>query len=474
MDHAIVFLPELLLLILAVALGSLGRVSPKLVAPVSTFGLLAVLGVLLGQGATGAVGGQAFAAAIQVGPFAWLFRAAILVGGAAASALAWGESPRRPGLFFGLLVASVFGAMAVASASDLVILTLGLAILGSSLIGLVALGARRAAREASMKLFFAQAIALALLLFAITWVFGLGGSTSYTSLGAALQTPDTLYAYALLLTLGGMAFTVAVLPFHAWLPDAVEASAPSVGAWMLGGAALAVVGALVRLLLMVFDTSPGLWVAIAGGLGVLCLVGGSLLALAQANLQRMVAFGAVASLGFILLALMATSHPAVSHEALRTLALTALAAGASMVGLLAGFGACRAERLEDLSGLAKRSPFLAFALATAALGLAGLPLAAAFWARVALVKAMLLYVSQSLQFAAVSLAVLVMLATVVLAYVFLRIPRAMVLGATDAGEGAEVAAPHGVVLVVATLLGFALFWVPGPFWTLASAAARGF
>ncbi len=482
MDHAIVLLPEFLLVLLSFAILALGRFFPRLIAPLTTYGLVAVLGVLIGQAMTGVAGRPAFAEAVQIGPFAWLVRGAILLCAAASATLAWEEAPARPDLYFGLLLASTVGAMGIAGAADGVILLIGCLILALSLMGLLALGRGRAKAEATLKLFLFQVVAAAVLLFALTWAYGLGGSTGYVSLGGALQTPDAQLTFVMLLMLGGLAFMVAALPFHAWLPDVSEASMAPTGVWLLGGAALAAVAGLVRALMMVFATNTSLWAPYVTGLAVLSMLGGSLLALAQSDLRRMLGFSAVATSGFVLLALVAASHAASSQEGLSALLMVALTAGIATVGLLAGLGAANARTLTDLAGLHRRSPWLAAALTACALGLAALPLAGAFWARVALVRAVLVHVSQSMQFGMLALAVLAMLVTVLGAYSALRIPKAVYLapGAETHGAGAlsaetiDVPAGHLLVLTLCALLSVAFFVAPAPLWALVSFATIGF
>lgn len=476
MDNALVLLPEFLLVLLSLAVFAVGRFAPRLVAPMATFGVVAAFGVLLGQALTGIVGGPAFADAVQIGPFAWLLRGAILLAASGASALAWGEASPRPDLRYGLLLASVVGALGVAGSADWIILFLSLTLMGTALLGLVALGRSRARNEATMKLFFVQAVAGAVLLFGLTWVFGLGGSSSFVALGAALQTPDTLLTYAMLLVLGGLAFTVAAVPFHAWLPDATEGSALSTGAWLLGGAALAVMAGLTRVLMMVFATNTGLWAPYVTGLAVLSLLAGSLLALAQSDLRRMLAFGAVSTSGLVLLTLVSASHPASSQEGLMALLMTALTAVIATLGLFAGLGAAGARTLTDLAGLHRRSPAIALALSACAIALAALPLAGAFWARVTLVRALLVYVSQSMQFGELALAVLAMGTTVVMAYTALRIPKAIYLtaGADPATSEPAVPSPHVAVLGLCALISVLFFVAPSLLWSLVGAATRGF
>lgn len=475
MDHAIILLPEFLITLLALAILVFGRSFPRIVPVLTTYGLIVALGVLVGQAQTGALGAAAFGETIQIGPFAWVLRGAILAMAAGASAIAWGESPRRPDLSFGLLAISTVGAMILAGAADLVILFLGFALLGFPLVGWLALSRSPAGAEASMKLFVTAAVASGILLFGLTWLYGLRGGTSFAALSAALQNPDPLLTFVLLLTLGGLAFPLAAFPFHAWLPDVTEGGDAALGAWVLGGAALGVLAALSRVLMMLFSAHSGLWAPYLAALAVLSLLGGGLLAVAQADLRRMLAYFGVTSAGMAMLALLAAAHPASSQAALSALLMMALGATGATLGLFAGFSAANVKTLPELSGLHRRHPGVAFGLTLSALALAALPFSLAFWARLTLARALLLYVSNSLQFWAIALAVLAMAVTVMGAYTALRIPRAIFRGPAE-GPATPREAPAAplAVLALCALLSVFFFLAPAPFWGLVSAATLGF
>lgn len=364
----------------------------------------------------------------------------------------------------------------MAGAADSLILVLGAFILALSVMGMIALGRGPNRAEATLKLFLFQGVTGAVLLFGLTWLFGLGGATSFVGLGGALQTPDTLLTYGMLLVLGGLAFMVAAIPFHAWLPDVTEGGSASTGAWLLGGAALAAVSGLVRVLMMVFPTNTALWAPYVTGLAVLSLLIGGLLALAQSDLRRLLGFSAVAISGFVLTALVSASHAASGQEGLAALWMTALTGGVGIVGLVAGIGAVKAATLEDLNGLHRRAPGVAIAMTACALAVAALPLSGTFWARLTLLRGLLVYVSNSLQFGMIALAVLAMGVTVLLAYTALRIPKAIYLSRTSDASPSAIEAPagHVAVLMLCALLSVVFFLAPAPLWGLVSFATIGF
>lgn len=476
MDHATLLLPEFLVTLMALAILAFGRWRPQVAAPVATYGLIAALGLLVGQVLTGAFGGTAFADAVQVGPLAWFTRGAILLGGIASAVIAWSEPPHRPALRFGLLLLSVVGALGLALTADALILVLAGSLMALSVTGLLALDVKPATQEAALKRFLTQGLAGSFLLFGAAWLFGLGGSTRFAELASNLQTPDTLLTFGMLMLLGGLAFAVAAVPFHAWLPDASEASSPSTGVWLLGGAALATMTGLVRVLMMVFPTNTSLWAPYVTGLAVFSLLVGGLLALAQSNLLRLIGYSAVALGGMALVALVSASMAATAQEGLAAWLMTLVTAGVGLMGLIAGAGAVRAVTLEDLGGLHRRAPGVAIAMTLCALSLAALPFAGAFWARLTLLRSLLTYVSHSMQFGMIALAVLLMVVSVLLAYTALRIPKAIYLsGKTESSEGAlELPIGHVTLLMLCAILSMMVFLAPAPLWALVTAATRGF
>lgn len=403
MDNAIAVLPEFVLVISALALLVLGQLAPRWAASSALFGLLAGLGILVGQAATGIVGGPALAGALQIGPFAWVMRLAVLLFACAAAGLAWEDAPARPERFFPALTASAAGAMSLASAATLPAFIACLSLAGLPLLAL------RASRKKD--------------------------------------------------------------PANDLAPGQA-----ALGTWLFGGVFLAAIAGLARLLLLALPMHAALWTLPVTVLGGLCLVGGSLLALAHAEPRRVLSRTVFAAAGLPLLALLAASQPAVSHDALAALVMTALTTAVAASGLHVGLVAAKAKGLGDLAGLHRRSAPLALALVLCAVGLAALPLSGAFWARLALVRAQLLYVSASQVFAAVALAILVMAIGVLGAYVALRLPKAILLERPDPNPPAVLAVPMGQAVWLALTAGLsaATFAAPAVLWMLASFAARGF
>lgn len=393
MDQAAVLLPEFLLILLTGLLLVLSRLAPRMCPPAATFGLVAVLGAMLGLALTGAVSGPALGGAFQLGPFATVMRAAILLVATAASLLAWGEHVPSPARHWPLLIASSLGALGLAGSAQ-------------PLVGL-----------ASVLLMVAPLVGMALI----------GRTAAYE-------------------------------------------------AWLLGGVTLAGAAGLARHLLLPFGAHAALWGPLAAGLGGLLLVAGAWLTLTKATPQRMLTGIAVTTTGLLLLALHAASQSAASGEALVAFVMTALCASAAIIGLTACLAAARAHSFADLASLSRRSPLVAWGLLACALGVAALPASGAFWARLVLVRAQLLYVSASLQFATLALAVLAMAAVLPAAYAALRLFQTLFSErlAPAPCEALELPPGHAALVMLAAAFSVATFAAPAALWALASFAASGF
>ncbi len=354
-----------------------------------------------------------------------------------------------------LLVAT--GAMMLATmAKDLVFLFLCVETFS---IGLYVLaGFRRddrAGQEAALKYFVLGAFAAGFLLYGAALVYAATGSTQYDLIRHALEARGKeaippLAAVGLALLLVGLAFKVALAPFHQWTPDVYEGAPLSVTAFMATATKAAAFAALCRLLWTAFPTLEAVWTPVLSGLAVVTLVLGNLVALVQADLKRMLAYSAVAQSGYLLIALLA------GGSAGRGALLFYLAAYSWMT--LGAFAALEAlgsrsddpnrdaTRLEDLRGLAGRSPALAWTLGLFLVALTGLPPTAGFLGKWYIFDA-------SLGAGQVGLAVALIAGSVLSAFAYLRPVVLMTLGpADDAAAVAEPGSPVAVVLAVCALL----------------------
>jgi NADH-quinone oxidoreductase subunit N len=332
-----------------------------------------------------------------------------------------------------LLLLSASGGIIMSSANDLVVLFLGLEILSIAVYVLAGIHTRRArSGEAALKYFVLGAFSSAFLLYGIALVYGATGSTNLTDIqsflarNVLLNDIGLLAGFALLIV--GLGFKVAAVPFHSWAPDVYDGSPSPVVAFMASAVKAAGFAALIRVFVFGFGAQQTSWRPILGVLAVLTLVVGSLLAVSQTNVKRMLAYSSISHAGFLLLGIDAATDKGVSATLFYLATYTFTVAGSFGIATVIGRAGDNAHQLSDYKGLAKRSPFLAFSFLIFLLAQAGVPLTSGFIAKFGVLGA-------AVDAGRWWLALVGMLASVISAYVYLRIVLAMY------GEDAEDDAP---------------------------------
>lgn len=322
-----------------------------------------------------------------------------------------------------LLLLSASGGLIMASANDLIVLFLGLEILSIAVYVLAGIHIRRArSGEAAMKYFVLGAFSSAFLLYGIALVYGATGSTNLTRIQSFLATNiltnnvTLLAGFALLLV--GLGFKVAAAPFHAWAPDVYDGSPSPVVAYMASAVKVAGFAGLIRVFVYGFETYRTDWQPIVYILALATMVIGSLIAVSQTNVKRMLAYSSISHAGFILMGIQAATDKGVSAALFYLATYTFTVAGSFGIATVVGRKGDNAHSLDDYNGLARRSPFLAFSFLILLLAQAGVPLTSGFFAKFGVLGAAIDAHSYWLALAG-------MLTSVVSAYVYLRIVLAM-------------------------------------------------
>jgi NADH-quinone oxidoreductase subunit N len=310
----------------------------------------------------------------------------LLLGTAALTVIVSVEYLERESLlipeYYVLLLFATLGTMLMVGGDDLIVVFLGLELMSLCVYVLAGINRRSApAAEAALKYFLLGAFASGFLLYGIALVYGATATTNLTLIGVrvpslALQSsPLLLIGLGLLLV--GFGFKVAAVPFHMWAPDVYDGSPTPVTGYMATGVKAAAFAALLRVLAESFATVPA-WQHIVWGLAVATMVGGNLIALAQRTVKRMLAYSSIAHAGYVLVAVAA--GPSVGAAAflfyLVAYSLMTIAAFALLAGK--GRNGERDVLIDDLAGLSRERPWLAFALAICMLSLLGFPGTAGF------------------------------------------------------------------------------------------------
>src|SRR5439155_1516983 len=241
---------------------------------------------------------------------------------------------------------------------------------------------RRRARsaEAALKYFLLGAFASGFLLYGIALVYGATGTTNLGLIGGQVSLmgqPSVMLLAGLALLIVGFAFKIAAVPFHMWAPDVYDGSPTPVTAFMATGVKAAAFAALFRVLNQAFAPVAA-WHDILWWLAAVTMIGGNLFALGQRSLKRMLAYSSVAHAGYLLVAVSAGGATGSSAFLVYVIAYTLMSLGAFAVLTAKGRGGESDVLIDDLSGLAARRPWLAFALAICMLSLLGFPGTAGF------------------------------------------------------------------------------------------------
>jgi NADH-quinone oxidoreductase subunit N len=298
-----------------------------------------------------------------------------------------GDEPR--GEFAPLLLFATSGMTLIVASADLIVTFLALEILPLSLYVLTGLTGRRPANEAAMKYFLLGAFSSAFFLYGVAMAYGATGSTKIAALASGLagggEQALALLGFALLAV--GFGFKVSAAPFHMWTPDVYEGAPTAVTAFMSAATKVAAFAALIRVLDVAFQALAWDWAPVIWALAAISVVLGSVLAIAQTNVKRMLAYSSIAHAGFILTGLTAPGSTGIRAAMFYLIAYAAMTVGAfATVMVVSGRGEER-ERLQDYAGLGRTDPLAAALMTLFLLSLAGIPPTAGFIAKVSVFSA---------------------------------------------------------------------------------------
>ncbi len=355
-----------------------------------------------------------------------------------------------------LVMLSAVGGIIMASANDLIVLFLGLEALSLAAYILAAMHLRRVeSQEAGIKYFVLGALSSAIFLYGIALVYGATGSTNLVDIKQFLTNvvlvDDALLLSGFALLLVGFGFKVAAVPFHSWTPDVYQGAPTPVVAFMASAVKAAAFAGLLRVFYVTFIDYRTDWQPVVYGLAVATLVVGSLFAIVQTDVKRMLAYSSISHAGYLLVGVQAASPDGTSSVLFYLAAYAFMVVGTfTVVTLVSGRGDA-ATSLDDMRGLAAGRPLLAVALTVFLLGQAGVPFTSGFLAKFYVIEA-------AVDARSFGLAIVAMLTAVVAAFLYLRIMVNVWLESDVAESPAARAIPipwgAGAVLVVT--VGFTL------------------
>ncbi|MXY01160.1 MAG: NADH-quinone oxidoreductase subunit N [Chloroflexi bacterium] len=414
-------------------------------------GVVFAAGILVGQWpqeSESILSGQ-----LVIDQFSVFLRLVLLAVAAAAVVLGLGNLPKvRFGAYAAILLFSTTGMMLLVGANDLVVMFVALELMSIPIYALVAITRwRQRSTEGAIKYFTMGALSTAVTAYGVGWLYGVTGETSFAEIGSVfaqreIGPPEFL---AIGLIIAALSFKIALVPFHAWTPDAYDGAPTAVTAFISVAPKIAALGLLLRLLAVSFEPYAVDLEILLGVLAAVTIVVGNVIAVAQTNVKRMLAYSSIAHSGYMLAGLVATQSQVgggLTYAGTHTLLYYAVAYALMNTGAFAVVMLVERYRsavdLEAYRGLGRSSPALALAMAVFMLSLIGVPPTAGFFGK-------LLIIDVLVNGGATWLAVLLVLAAVVSAFYYLRVVVNMYMRPSDP-DSQGVPTPDAVGAVLAT------------------------
>jgi NADH-quinone oxidoreductase subunit N len=446
----LVILPEILLLVLAglvLLLDAIWRPSQRdRLGWISGIGIGVILLIALYYGRPQGGAQLVFGGTLRHDWTAFVFQILFLFAAAMTSLLSIGmKGIGDRGEYYALIMVSTIGMSLMAAASDLVMLYL--AIESTSIPLYILAGFLRrseSSTEAGLKYFLFGALTSTVMLYGFSLLYGLTGHTNLYALAGELAQGQ--YSLGLLIAVGalilvGFGFKVAAVPFHFWTPDVYQGAPTPITAFISTASKAAGFAVLLRFMLAVFPGVEAYWTAIISALAVGTMTLGNLLALAQTDIKRMLAYSSIAHAGYALIGLVAVSTLGAASVLFYLMAyvVTNLAAFGVVVLFARSAGS---DDIQAYAGLSRRSPTLAIAMMVALLSLAGMPPLAGFVAKVYVFAA-------AVQSGLIWLAVAGVLNAIIGLYYYLTVLKVIYLYRSD-DEDKPIAVPRGAGLALVT------------------------
>jgi NADH-quinone oxidoreductase subunit N len=348
----------------------------------------------------------------------------------------------QKGEYYVLTLSALLGVLVMASAANLLTIYVGVELLSLSLYAIVAFDRDSGTgAEAAMKYFVLGAIASGTLLYGMSVLYGMTGTLDLGALSTRLgDAPGLGFILAVSFVVVAIAFKFGAVPFHMWVPDLYQGAPASSAMLVATVPKIASFAMAFRFLSEGLAMQTASWSQMLAVLATLSVVGGNLVAIAQTSLLRMLAYSAIANVGFILFGFASGTAAGYGAALYYTLAYVLMTVAAFAVILISSRNGCEADQLDHYKGLHTRDPLLAGALAFVMLSTAGVPPFVGFWAKLQIIQALL-------GSGHLALAIVAVVASVIGAFYYLRVIWLMYF--ESAGEQPAMTRAPGLKLVLA-------------------------
>ncbi|MHB0969569.1 MAG: NADH-quinone oxidoreductase subunit N [Thermoanaerobaculia bacterium] len=412
-------LPELILIVAGMALILFEAFAPRLRSSFSSIAILALIAA--GASEFFVPAGTYFGGMYQLSGLTRIFDFTFLLAALLAALLSTDYLAREKGdagEYYALLVWGTVGMMMMAKGLDLLVVVIGLEMLSICIFVLVGFNRRTTiSNEASLKYFLMGAFATGFILYGTAFFYGASGSTRVSEIATALAAAEKnpLLTIAFVMIIAGFGFKLALAPFHGWAPDVYQGAPTPIAAWLSVAPKAATLIALLRILAGIMPSVDRFeWGGLLAVLSIASMILGNLVAIAQRDLKRMLAYSGIAHVGYMMIAVLSPSENAIAAVAVYTIVYALMNIGAFGVVALINKDQNEPQTINDIAGLGFRKPFIGLALAICMLSLAGIPPTAGFMSKVYVFKT-------AIEAGNVTIAFIGILASIVSVYYYLRV-----------------------------------------------------
>jgi NADH-quinone oxidoreductase subunit N len=408
---------------------------------------------------------------MAVDRFAFFFKVVFLVAAAITVLMSFRYleiEGASPGEYYFLVLCATLGMMIMASGIDLITIFIGLETMAVSfyiLAGFIKPNQR--SNEAAVKYFLLGAFSLGILLYGMSLMYGLSGTTSLRAMAPLFvgQEQDKRLALAVILVVAGVGFKIAAVPFHMWAPDVYEGAPTPITGFLSVGSKAASFAMLLRIFLEGLPAMSADWRLLFWVLSVVTMTVGNVAAVTQSNIKRMLAYSSIAHAGYVLIGVVAGTSRGVTAMLIYLLVYTFMQLGAFTVVVLLRRRDIVGDELKDFSGLHARSPFAAFAMLLFMLSLGGIPPTAGFMGKFWLFSA-------AIDAHYYWLALIGVLNSAISLYYYIRVVVFMYVKRETLGSEPRTTPALAVALGVAVVATLALGVYPRALFEVADASAR--
>ncbi len=371
------------------------------------------------------------------------------------------------GEYYVLAIFATLGMMIMVSAYHFLTLYLGLELMSLCMYAMVAMHRdSKIATEAAMKYFILGAIASGMLLYGMSIIYGATGSLDLATIATTIQAgglDNTVLSFGIVFLVIGIGFKLGAVPFHMWLPDVYNGAPTAVTLFIAAAPKVAAFAMAIRILVDGLGDVQQYWQSMLIMLAVLSMIIGNVVAIAQTNLKRMLAYSTISHVGFILLGILSGSQEGYAAAMFYTIVYSLMSLGGFGMIILMSRQGFEADTIDDYKGLSKRNPWYALMMLILMFSMAGIPPLVGFYAKLTVIKSII-------DINLVSVAIVAVVMSVIGAFYYLRIIKVMYFDEPKQTNSLDAATDMRIMISANALTVLALGVFPGTLLAICSSA----